>query len=78
MEDKRLYDTLNRYFNRLSQVGYIPDNEMFSVLVLDYITEIKEEFSLTPEQGHIIDEALSCLQGSCLIPYSSCKGTCIQ
>ena len=78
MENNRLYDTLNRYFKRLSQVGYIPDNDTFSVLVLTYITKLKEENSLTPEQNFIIEKALSCLQGSCLIPYSSCKGTCLQ
>lgn len=78
MENNRLYDTLNRYFKRLSQVGYIPDNDTFSVLVLAYITELKEKTSLTSEQNFIIKKALSCLQGSCLIPYNSCKGTCLQ
>lgn len=78
MENNRLYDTLNRYSKRLSQVGYIPDNDTFSVLVLTYITELKKENSLTSEQKYIIEKALSCLQGSCLIPYGSCKGTCIQ
>lgn len=78
MENNRLYDTLNRYFKRLSQVGYIPDNDTFSVLVLTYITKLKEENSLTSEQNFIIEKALSCLQGSCLIPYSSCKRTCLQ
>lgn len=77
MENNRLYDTLNRYFKRLSQVGYIPDNDTFSVLVLTYITELQEQESLTSEQNLIIDRALSCLQGSCLIPYNLCKGTCI-
>ena len=78
MENNRLYDTLNRYFKRLSQIGYIPDNDTFSVLVLTYITELKKDNSLTSEQSLIIEKALSCLQGSCLIPYGSCKGTCIQ
>ena len=78
MENNRLYDTLNRYFKRLSQVGYIPDNDTFSVLVLAYITKLKEKTSLTSEQNFIIEKALSCLQGSCLIPYNSCKGTCLQ
>lgn len=73
----RLYDTLNKYFKRLSQVGYIPDNDTFSVLVLKYITDLEKEYPLTQEQSFIIEKALSCLQGSCLIPYSSCKRTCI-
>lgn len=78
MENNRLHDTLNRYFKRLSQVGYIPDNDTFSVLVLTYITKLRKENSLTSEQNLIIEKALSCLQGGCLIPYGSCKGTCIQ
>lgn len=78
MVDNELYDTLNRYFKRLSQVGYIPDNDTFSVLVLTYITELEKENSLTQEQKLIVERALSCLQGTCLIPYSSCKGTCLQ
>lgn len=75
MEDK-LYNTLNRYFKRLSQVGYVCDKDMLSVLVLAYITELYSEESLTTEQISIIERALLCLQGSCLIPYSSCKESC--
>lgn len=78
MENNKLYDTLNRYFKRLSQVGYIPDNDTLSVLVLTYITELNNTHTLTTEQKYIVEKALSCLQGSCLIPYGSCKGTCIQ
>lgn len=77
MANNKLYDTLNRYFKRLSQVGYIPDNDTFSILVLTYIKELREENFLTQEQNFIIEKALSCLQGTCLIPYGSCKGTCI-
>lgn len=72
-----LYNTLNRYCKRLSQIGYVPDNDTFSVLVLAYIAELKNNNTLTSEQESIIGKAISCLQGSCLIPYSSCKGTCI-
>lgn len=77
MANNGFYDVLNRYFRRLSQVGYIPDNDTFSVLVLTYITELNNTHTLTIEQKYIIEKALSCLQGSCLIPYNSCKGTCI-
>lgn len=77
MENK-LADTLNRYFNRLSQVGYIPDVDVFSVLILDYITGIKESYTLTSEEESVINKALNCLQGTCLIPYRVCKGTCTR
>lgn len=76
MGKNEFYNTLNRYFKRLSQVGYIPDSDVFSVLVLSYITEISE-YNLTPEEQYTVEKAISCLQGSCLIPYGSCKGTCI-
>lgn len=78
MGNNELYNTLNRYFKRLSQVGYVPDSETFSVLVLSYIVEVKSLFTLTQEEEYIIEKAMACLQGSCLIPYGSCKGTCIQ
>lgn len=74
---ERLYNTLTRYFKRLSQTGYIPDKETYSILVLTYITELKETLPLTSKQEYIIKKALFCLQGSCLIPYDSCKKTCI-
>ena len=77
MKNNRLHITLTRYFKRLSQVGYIPDNDTFSVLVLTYITELNNTHTLTTEQKYIVEKALSCLQGTCLIPYNSCKGTCI-
>lgn len=76
MEDK-LNSTLDKYFKRLSQVGYIPDKDVFSIVVLTYITELQKEYKLTVEQKSIINKALSCIQGNCLIPYDSCKGTCI-
>ena len=77
MANNRFYDVLNRYFRRLSQIGYIPDNDTFSVLVLTYITELNNTHTLTTEQKYIVEKALSYLQGTCLIPYNSCKGTCI-
>lgn len=70
-----LYNTLNSYFKRLSQVGYVPDDSVFSILLLSYITELKEKNTLTEEQNAIINKALSCLQGTCFIPITSCKGT---
>lgn len=77
MENNRLYEALSRYFRRLSQVGYVPDNETVSVLILAYITELKEGNSLTAEQNLITDKAISCIEGSCLIPYNSCTNVCI-
>lgn len=72
------YNTLNRYFKRLSQVGYIPDNDMYSVLILYYINNIKDDKNITDKDKYIIDRAISCLQGTCLIPYNTCNKSCIR
>lgn len=77
MENKVLYITLDRYFKRLSQVGYIPDSSTFSILVLVYIFDMLKTYNLDTDQLGIIDRAISCLQGDCFIPYKSCKETCI-
>lgn len=77
MEANKFYDILSRYFNRLSQVGYVPDNSTFSILITAYIYKLEKENKLTKDQNNIIKKALSCLQGNCFIPYNSCKGTCI-
>lgn len=74
--ETNLYETLYRYFNRLSQTGYIPDSDVESILVLIYMTELKETAELTEDEINMIDNAMSCLTGGCLIPYVSCKGTC--
>lgn len=72
-----MYNILDRYFRRLAQVGYIPDNSMLSVLVLVYMFDIAKTNKLTDDQMEIIDKAISCLQGDCFIPYWLCKETCI-
>lgn len=78
MENNIFYNSLNRYFKRLSQIGYVPDKDTYSILVLAYVTELRKRNSLTSEQNLIIEKALSCLKGSCLIPYSICKESCTQ
>lgn len=79
MDTNMLYDTLNRYFKRLSQVGYVKSSDVLSILVLSYLLELKKESDyFSEEQKIIINKAILCLQGNCFIPYSSCKGICIQ
>lgn len=74
--EHKLDTALTRYFSRLSKVGYIPYDEVSSILMLEYIIELKK-FPLTQAEEITVDKAMSCLQGSCLIPYESCKGYCI-
>jgi hypothetical protein len=75
---EELNNALTRYFKRLSQVGFIPDETVYSILVLYYITHLKESLLLTIEDNLIIKQALLSLQGSCLMPYKSCKESCNQ
>lgn len=71
-----LYNVLTKYFKRLSQFGYMNDNDVYNIIVLTYIYELnKTELSI--DQQGIINKALSCLRGTCYFPYSSCKGTCV-
>ena len=68
------YEALHRYFTRLSQSGYMKYSDVDSLIILLYIQEIVKEFDLDIEEQTIINNALSCLQGSnCMIPYSGCK-----
>lgn len=69
MDNTSLYASLSRYFKRLSQVGYIPDNAVFAMVVLTYI----HNHNL---KGTIVDNAASCLRKFCFVPYEVCKGTC--
>ena len=70
-------EALTRYFTRLSQVGYFPENGTFSIIVLSYIIDMMNSTILTSEEKEIVERAFSCLQGSCIIPYEYCKGNCI-
>lgn len=71
------YEALHRYFNRLSQSGYMKYSNVDSLIVLLYIQEIDNDYDLEIEEQIIINRALSCLQGSnCMIPYTGCKRAC--
>lgn len=75
--DKYLSKVLDRYFYRLSKTGYIPIKDTESILILYYISQLKER-GIAPEEQTIVDKALLCLQGTCVIPYSTCKENCMQ
>lgn len=67
---KEVYTTVNRYFTKLSQVGYVPDSEINKILILFIIDDIISRFTLTENEFRQINGALTCLFGtSCLIPY---------
>lgn len=71
------YESIQRYFNRLQQVGYVNYNLVNTLLVLTYIQEIYNNY-LDTDSLFILNKALSCIQGgSCLIPLTGCKEACV-
>ena len=71
--DKVVYESLDRYFNILSKLGYMSYFEVNKLLVLIFIYDLLESdcgVFITEDEYKVIDEALYCLYGSnCLIPY---------
>lgn len=69
-----IYNSLTRYFTRLSQIGYVNYKEVEKLLVFLYIQEILEGNSgveSSEEDLNIMHRALYCLYGnSCLFPYT--------
>lgn len=64
--------SLNRYFNLLSQTGYINDKQCSKLILLIFLTEFIQEFIVTEEDYQKISKILTCLQqSSCMIPYKS-------
>lgn len=73
MDKEYLSNILARYYNRLNQVGYISCNQTGSILTLLFIDEYMLPYANTPKDKGIINKAISCLKGSCIMPYSSCN-----
>ena len=71
--DKVLNESLTRYFDVLSKLGYTSYSEIGELLVLIFIYDLLEndcKSFITEEEYRIIDNALYCLYGStCLISY---------
>lgn len=66
------YDSIVRYFEGLSHLGYKSYNEVYHLLGMLFIEEIltgpMSEF-VTDTDYKLINNAMYCLYGSCLIPY---------
>lgn len=71
--DKVLYESLSRYFNILSKLGYMNYTDVNKLLILIFIYDLLESDCnsfITEDEYRVIDNALYCLYGStCLIPY---------
>lgn len=75
VQDK-LDKAVSRYFNRLFKVGYVSYQEVESILILDYINDIIRECDVNAETKSLLSDVLSCINGTCLIPYNTCNKLC--
>lgn len=65
-------NSLMQYFNTLMHTGYKSYNEVEKLVIYICIEEILTgpmSFFITEEDYKIINKALYCLYGTCLIPY---------
>lgn len=75
MDKDYLSSVLNKYFTRLSQIGYVPYDSVYNILILLFVDEYIIPYS---DDRETVDRALSCITGSCFIPYTSCNESCNQ
>lgn len=71
--DNIVYNALYGYYNALDKLGYMPEADTQSLLVLSFYRDfVFSDYKglITKEDYHLIEKALDCLYGSaCLIPY---------
>ena len=71
--DNIIFNSLIHYYTDLSKLGYYKYGDVFSLLVLCFISDfVYNDYRGILSKGdyHTIDKALTCLFGSnCLIPY---------
>lgn len=69
-----VWDSLQSYFNTLTNLGYKSYKDTYKLIVYDFLLEMVTgdlRFYITEEDYRKIEFALYCLYGSsCLIPYS--------
>jgi len=71
--DNKLYWSLDRYYKTLSILGYKREKEVARLLSLLLIDEIEEELNeyISENDWRVINRAIACLIGSCMIPYKN-------
>lgn len=75
MDKDFLNTVLNKYFTRLSNTGYVSYNMVDNLLILLFINDHIIPYS---DDDVTINNALMCISGNCMVPYTSCKGSCNQ
>lgn len=65
-------ESLDKYFNTLSSIGYLNNNKVNNIILLVGLQELLERFQefITAEDYNKIDKIITCLMGkSCLVSY---------
>lgn len=76
-----VFEALDRYFYILSKQGYKNYCEVNKLLVLSFIEELLTgpmSSMVTEEDYWVIMRGVSCLGGSCLIPYALYKESVVN
>lgn len=67
---------INNYYDSLSILGYRPQSDIDKLIVLMFIEEVLTQdmrIFVTEEDYKVIDKALNCLYGDCLVPFPQYK-----
>ena len=71
--DEMIYNALTSYYNALSKLGYMSNNQAQKMLLLTFYRDfVFNDYRglISKEDYHLIERALNCLYGTtCLIPY---------
>lgn len=73
-----VYNSINNYFSILSHTGYKSYSEVYKLLVFSFIEEMLNgpmSQYVTEKDYTIVNNALYCLYGSCMIPFPDYKKT---
>lgn len=78
MDDNIMLNALDRYYTRLSQVGYMDYPKVYSLLVGLYLNNMfkvldKDDKNFTRD-NELLNKALDCLESSnCMFSFSDCN-----
>ena len=64
--------SIERYFNTLTNTGYLPDykvNQLIAYIIMEEILYGPLRFFVNDKDYKSISNALNCLSGNCMIPY---------
>ena len=63
-------ESLNRYFKLLEYTGYVNNNQVYQLIMLDIIGDIFNNYKeyITDEDMQLFSSLLPCLTNNCLIP----------